>query len=363
MPRPEVNLDHLRPEIEQRIILRKQSHKEVLAWLATQGIVINRKTLQRRIIQWGISRHGPAAHETAVASVENAFRYTTKDDTAIARDLNAQGIQSTARQVQNLRLGKGWLHKAANGDEEQKSEQRTATFDIVQQELQEGTVRSYGRELVQTHLRIHHGHRSREDDVRDALHELDEKGTAARKPGPKKRRKRGGEFIVRGPDWLWCIDGHDKFRNYGIGIYAAVDAFSRRILWFYLGNSNRRAVSILRQMTAAVRSHGRCPRFWRSDHGNEVLLLADAHFSFYREYKRSQGFSDDAVNSLRVRQCYMFGSSTSNVKIESVWMRMIGSQTAVWIVRIFFLPQILPLIFSRPTFASSSLTASTRVTF
>lgn len=93
MPRPEVNLDRLRPEIEQRIILRKQSHKEVLAWLATQGIVINRKTLQRRIIQWGISRHGPAAHETAVASVESAFRYTTKDDTAIARDLNAQELQ------------------------------------------------------------------------------------------------------------------------------------------------------------------------------------------------------------------------------------------------------------------------------
>ena len=69
MPRPEVNLDRLRPEIEQRIILRKQSHKEVLAWLAIQGIVINRKTLQRRIIQWGISRHGPAACETAVASV------------------------------------------------------------------------------------------------------------------------------------------------------------------------------------------------------------------------------------------------------------------------------------------------------
>ena len=41
----------------------------------------------------------------------------------------------------------------------------------------------------------------------------------------------GGEFIVRGPDWLWCIYGRDKFRNYGIGIYAAVDVFSRKILW------------------------------------------------------------------------------------------------------------------------------------
>lgn len=30
----------------------------------------------------------------------------------------------------------------------------------------------------------------------------------------------------------------------------------------------------------------------------------------------------------------MFGSSTANVKTESVWMRMIGSQTGVWIVSI-----------------------------
>src|SRR5438045_8558937 len=109
MPRPEVNLDHLRPEIEQRIILRKQSHKEVLAWLATQGIVINRKTLQRRIIQWGISRHGSAAHETAVASGESALRYTQKDETASARDLNAEGRKSKARTVPSIRMGKGWL--------------------------------------------------------------------------------------------------------------------------------------------------------------------------------------------------------------------------------------------------------------
>jgi hypothetical protein len=30
MPRPEVNLDRLRPEIEERIAVRKQSQKEVL---------------------------------------------------------------------------------------------------------------------------------------------------------------------------------------------------------------------------------------------------------------------------------------------------------------------------------------------
>ena len=100
-----------------------------------------------------------------------------------------------------------------------------------------------------------------DNDVRTALRKLDSKGTAMRKPGPRKRRERGGEYIVRGPDWLRCIDGHDKFRNYGIGIYAVIDAFSRKILWFYTGNSNRRAALILHQAVATIRSFGRYRRF------------------------------------------------------------------------------------------------------
>lgn len=189
---------------------------------------------------------------------------------------------------------------------------------MVQQELDEGTIRSYGRELVQAHLRVNHAYRACEDDVRYTLKKLDAKGTAARKPGPKRRRKRGGEYIVCGPDWLWCIDGHDKFRNYGIGIYAAVDAFSRKILWFYMGNSNRRGVSILRQAVTTIREFNRYPRFWRSNHGNEVLLLADVYYSFYREHKRSEGLDEDTVNSLRVRHYYIFSSSTANIKIKNV---------------------------------------------
>ena len=32
------------------------------------------------------------------------------------------------------------------------------------------------------------------------------------------------KYIVPDPDWLWFADGHDKFRNYGIGIYCITDA-------------------------------------------------------------------------------------------------------------------------------------------
>ena len=124
---------------------------------------------------------------------------------------------------------------------------------------QEGTCRSYGGGLLQSYLRLH-GYIARENDIRDALAHYDASGTQARSRGPAKSRK-DGEFITPGPNFLWYCDGHDKFRNFGIEIYAAVDAYSRRIPWIYVGNSNRRQISILRQMLSALSHYNRCPSF------------------------------------------------------------------------------------------------------
>jgi hypothetical protein len=89
-------------------------------------------------------------------------------------------------------------------------------------------VRCYSKGLLRIYLRVKYQYYAREDDVRDAIITLDISGTESRRKGPDKRRK-GGEFIILGPDWLWCCNGHDKFRNYGIKIYAGVDAYLRRI--------------------------------------------------------------------------------------------------------------------------------------
>ena len=231
-------------------------------------------------------------------------------------------------QVQSLRLAKGWRRRGC--DDAELADQRAETFTRVQAALEEGTCRSYGRGLLQSYLRVQ-GYIAREDDVRDAIAFYDPQGTRARRRGPDKHRK-DGEFIIPGPDFLWCCDGHDKFRNYGIEIYAAVDAYSRRIQWIYVGNSNRRQISILRQMLDTLKYHNRCPSFWRSDRGKEVVLLADAHYSFFRKHKQAEGATPEEVNALQFRDCYMFGTSTANLKIESTWFRMIGSQTRPWLV-------------------------------
>jgi hypothetical protein len=328
MPRPAVDLEGFRNEIERRIKAH-HTQTEILSWLANQGCRISRNTLSARVNAWEASRQSrtPDSDVALLAAVELAYNTTHDDDEAIAAAIVSQGIHTTQNQVKRLRLANNWLHRQNAAG---VADKRAETFALVRQSLEEGTVRSYGRGLLQSYLRLQ-GHHAREDDVRDALAQYDPEGTAARRRGPDKTRK-GGEFITPGPDFLWCCDGHDKFRNYGIEIYAAVDAYSRRIQFIYVGNSNRRQISVLRQALMLIESRDRCPSFWRSDRGKEVLLLADSQFSFFIKHKQACGATPEQLQSLRFRDCYMFGTSTANIKIESTWMRMIGSQTRPWLV-------------------------------
>jgi len=323
-----IDLEPYRAAIEQRLLIDHQSHAEVLTWLEEEGITVAPRTLKRRCKEWGVTRRALTSNDTAIAEVEQQYFSTHGSDEAIATTLNAQGLHLSAIQVRSLRLANGWRRRTV--DDTELADQRTETFARVRAALNEGTCRSYGRGLLQSYLRVQ-GFIAREDDVRDAIAFHDAQGTQARRRGPDKHRK-DGEFITPGPDFLWCCDGHDKFRNYGIEIYAGVDAYSRRIQWVYVGNSNRRQISILRQMLAVVQHHNRCPSFWRSDRGKEVLLLADSHFSFYRKHKEAEGATQEELDTLRLRDCYMFGTSTANIKIESTWMRMIRSQTGPWLV-------------------------------
>jgi hypothetical protein len=330
MPRPRKNLDRFRDEIERRITDR-QTQDQILSWLATQGVNVSKNTLSSLYVAWGVSRHTRtvASEADLVSAIYAAYHSTNHSDQIIADNVTAQGIPTTTNQVKEIRLAHGWRRRGDNDD--QLATLRAETFSLVKDALQQGAVRCYGRGLLRTFLRVQYHHQAREDDVRDALALLDAAGTEARTKGPNKSHQ-GNEYITPGPDWLWCCDGHDKFRNFGIEIYACVDAYSRRIQWCYVGNSNRRAVSILRQVLATFQKYGHCPRFFRSDRGKEVLLLADAHFSFYARHKREEGLSREDEDMLQLRDCYMFGTSTANVKIESLWMRMLRSQTRPWLV-------------------------------
>jgi hypothetical protein len=69
-----------------------------------------------------------------------------------------------------------------------------------------------------------------EDHVRAATKILNEQGVNSRKPGIKRKRGELKIPLILKPNHLWSIDGHDKLRNYGIMIYAEINAYLRRII-------------------------------------------------------------------------------------------------------------------------------------
>ena len=51
MVRPQAIPEHVRPEIERRIMVEKQSQQDVLHWLADQGYTCEASILKRRCKQ------------------------------------------------------------------------------------------------------------------------------------------------------------------------------------------------------------------------------------------------------------------------------------------------------------------------
>jgi hypothetical protein len=116
-----------------------------------------------------------------------------------------------------------------------------------------------------------------------------------------------GEYIVPGPNFLWSVDGYCKLAPYGIEVYGAIDAYSRYIIWIYVGISGRTAISVLQQYLTTIQMLKQHPRFIRSDHGGETVILAQAHYLLQRT-------ADPAI---QLKDCYIYGASTTNQRIES----------------------------------------------
>lgn len=133
-----------------------------------------------------------------------------------------------------------------------------------------------------------------------------------------------GEYKVPGPNWLWSVDGHCKLETWGIQIYAGIDAYSRYIIWIYVGITARTGVSVKSQYLNVVEATGILPWIIRSDHGGETILMADAHYRLSK--KRS--------SEVTFPKCYYYGTSTSNQRIESWWGQLSKGKLLLWRVRI-----------------------------
>jgi hypothetical protein len=345
---PNLTIDHFQPQLS-RLKEEGLTNKQLLDWLLEEeGIQCTLRTLERRLQEWGVRRNAmtqvPITDELA-ERVNYLFHHTLLSDSQIAIKIAEEdGLQSSANQVQEIRLLFGWHRR--NLTPTQGTTQQQLTQQHVGQ-LITGEGRSFGRGWAMTYLR-RRGYRARQVDVTNALRSLDPEGVARRAPGLRKRRLEN--YISAGPDYLWCLDGHDKLAQYGIEIYAAVDAYSRKIIWFYVGNSNRTQLSVLRQYLLAVKARGLCPSFIRTDKGTETIMLADAHFSLFTEAAVAEHWPDHEYDSLRITDCYVYGPSTRNIRAEGLWRQQRDTTTGPWIS--YFKLLSLSGLFEQQTLAS-----------
>ena len=141
-----------------------------------------------------------------------------------------------------------------------------------------------------------------------------------------------GAFLVPGPNYQWCIDGHDKLKAFGFEIYAAIDAYLRCIIWMYVGHSAATSISVLKQYLQACGEYGFRPWFLQAGLGSETPLVAAAHWHFAVCAGGKVSWNGtEFKQGIRLKDSYKTAPSIRNVKIERMWENMLYCCSREWV--------------------------------
>ena len=115
--------------------------------------------------------------------------------------------------------------------------------------------------------------------------------------------------------------GYDKLKPFGFPIHAGVDGYSRKILWVELERSNNLPEITASYYLECVKEHGFCPLQTRTDCGTENGIIAAMQCYFQSE--------DNAPHS--GESAHIYGTSTSNQRVENWWSHYWKSSSSWWI--------------------------------
>jgi hypothetical protein len=342
MPRAYIDLEPWMDEITD-MITEGRTHPEIRQWLRqNQGVQVGKSVFKERLRDRGITsilsqKRRLKTDPAFIAFIEQAVSTSYQSDEEIAATLfrTQRFPGASARLIRRVREAHGWRRRDRDID------QRQARFDqtkqVIFETIRSGVGRAWGRAHFTAYLQQEHPYlHARDDHVQRALREINEQFRLNRKPTFQLKRR--NQAIYEGPDHVWSVDGHEKFSQFGIEIYAAIDCYSRRILWTYVGISSRKQVSVAKQYISTVRHYNIVPARIRSDRGSETPFMADMQFCFYLQWLKDTGqlpdnrvLTDPDIDRL-FRQSFVFGTSIRNIRIESFWSRILKHQLGPWLV-------------------------------
>lgn len=179
------------------------------------------------------------------------------------------------------------------------------------------TSNSLGYRFMWRLLTTQYNFRVSQHTVRQLLRAIDPEGVRLR----TLRRFRRRRYISRGPNYLIHIDGFDKLKPFGISVHAAIDGFSRRILWIQAGPSNKNPRNIAYLFLELIERLQGVPKIVRADRGTENSLVRDIQIALRQHHN----------DSFRAERSFLYGRSTANQRIEAWWSQLKRLSGHEWI--------------------------------
>ena len=319
-----------------RHLSEQWKHHEIITWLAdNKDLVVERRTLLRYLKQWGIPPQLDRTEDIDELRqrIRIFFCRAGATDEEMVRWLRIEGFTISPSGLVRIRKELGY--KRLETSQEARDHMDEVVRGLIYEEAGKNVIQGLGRGMLVEHFRkLGHPvirYASYETLRTSILTYLRDRLFAQYRtlfPDAVDRRLRDlqrvrGEYVIPGPNLVWSVDGHDKLRDFGIEIYAGIDAYARYIPWCTTGISNRTAISVLRGYLDTISSPAlnQQPRFVRSDRGGETVLMAHAHLTL-------QQANDPEIT---FRDCYMYGTSTANQRIESWWAQLTKISLGKWI--------------------------------
>ncbi len=141
--------------------------------------------------------------------------------------------------------------------------------DIILLEIKNGPDSLNGYRTMWHILRIRHHINVPWHVVEQILREVDPQGVEERKHRCLKRRT----YVSPGPNFCWHIDGYDKLKPFSFSIHGCVDGFSRRILWLEVQRYNKNPRSVAKYFLKYVKAARGCPTRVYTDPGTENNVI------------------------------------------------------------------------------------------
>ncbi|OQN95138.1 hypothetical protein B0A48_18723 [Cryoendolithus antarcticus] len=315
-----INLKPYTEQIREWLQEDSLSHNEIIRLLAdTHDITVSNRTFRAFLTKHGISTMRRYDADLALTKRIKYLHYEVQcsDDESVFM-LTEDGWPISKRRLQRMRLALGLKQRVPGADREQMD---ALMAEKLAYEMEQGQIEDLGKHHLYRFMRSKYNIIGRERLYAIARTNYSE----VIEPRRQKAKRHRGKIIVPGPNYCLSMDGHCKLEKWGIQIYAAIDVYSRHIVWIYIGITGRSQVSVPTQYVAAAAHKGVIPFVIRSDRGAETTLAAAAHWALSKAARTKPDGTPITLDD-----AFRHGTSKENVSIEMWWNQQTRSMLGRW---------------------------------